>query len=392
MAMIIHSGQQGLANEYDYIVVGSGAGGGTVAANLARAGFQVLVLEAGGNEEPLDYQAPAFHALSTENNELAWKFYVQHYEDSERQKSDSVNYINGKVVDGAARHAIFYPRAGTLGGCTAHHAMIFIYPHNSDWDHIAALTGDPSWAADKMRSYFERLERCGYVRRRWLDPTTWFNRARHGFDGWLPTTTADPLLLTRDARLARFVLAAFKKCHGDHVNGADDFVRRIWARLESRFDPNDWRRINEGFEGATFTPLTIRNGFRYGTRERIVETMREFPDRLTIRLHALVTKVNLEGSKATGVEFLDGAHLYRADPNAPREQPPAAPRVVVGARREVILAGGTFNTPQILMLSGIGPANHLRAHGIEPRIELDHVGANLHDRYEVGIVHETDQN
>src|SRR5262245_47197939 len=241
MAMIIHSGQPGLANEYDYVVVGSGAGGGTVAANLARAGFQVLVLEAGGNEEPLEYQAPAFHALSTEHNDLAWKFYVQHYENPARQKSDKLNYVDGKIVDREERHGIFYPRAGTLGGCTAHHAMILIYPHNSDWDHIATLTGDPSWAADKMRGHFERLERCGYCRRYW--PTSWSNPPRHGVDGWLPTSTADPLLLMRDWRLAKLVFAAFKKGYGDHVHGFGDFFRRIWARLESRFDPNDWRRI-----------------------------------------------------------------------------------------------------------------------------------------------------
>src|SRR5262249_33675168 len=84
LAMIIQSPQTPLADDYDYIVVGSGAGGGPVAANLARAGFKVLVLEAGGIEEPFEYQVPAFHALSSEHNELAWKFYVQHYEDRNR--------------------------------------------------------------------------------------------------------------------------------------------------------------------------------------------------------------------------------------------------------------------------------------------------------------------
>lgn len=382
--MIIQSSQTPLNNEYDYIVVGSGAGGGPVAANLARAGFQVLVLEAGGNEEPLDYQVPAFHALSTEHDDLAWKFYVQHYEKEERQKSDERNYLDGKVVNGAPRHGIFYPRAGTLGGCTAHHAMIFISPHNSDWDYIAELTGDASWVATKMRDYFVRMERCGYFNR-WSDL---FNSARHGFSGWLPTSTADPKLLARDFSLAKLVFAALKQPFESHLASASDLIKQILAR----FDPNDWRRIKEGFVGAAFTPLTIRNGKRYGTRERLTETMQEFPDGLTIKLHALVTKVKLTAdNRATGVEFLDGARLYRADPKAALTGEVTARRVVVGARREVILAGGTFNTPQILMLSGIGPAKDLRAHGIEPRIDLAQVGCNLQDRYEVGIVHKMKQ-
>src|SRR5438132_11547921 len=98
--MSIQSAQAALRDEYDYIVVGSGAGGGPVAANLAGAGFRVLVLEAGGNDEPVDYQVPAFHALSTEHNDLAWKFYVQHYEDQERQRADKRNYVDHEV-DGA---------------------------------------------------------------------------------------------------------------------------------------------------------------------------------------------------------------------------------------------------------------------------------------------------
>jgi choline dehydrogenase len=381
--MIIQSGQSGLSEEYDYVIVGSGAGGGPLAANLARAGFRVLILEAGGNDEPVDYQVPAFHALSTENNDLAWKFYVEHYKNEDDQKRDKINYVDKKVIDGAPREGIFYPRAGTLGGCTAHHAMICIYPHDSDWDRIAELTGDPSWAATSMRGYFQRLERCGYVNR-WLDP---FNRARHGFGGWLGTTTADPLLLSRDAQLAALVLAAFAGSGEDNIRNPVDILKRAQARLESRFDPNDWRRVKEGFEGVTFTPLTIRNGRRYGARERIVETIREFPDRLTVKLHALVSRVILDAdNRATGVEFLDGAHLYRADPKAPLEGEITATRSTVRASREVIVAAGSFNTPQLLMLSGIGSASSLRALGIAPKIDLDQVGRNLQDRYEVGIV------
>jgi choline dehydrogenase len=102
----------------------------------------------------------------------------------------------------------------------------------------------------------------------------------------------------------------------------------------------------------------------------------------------LVTKVLLDGSRrATGVEYLEGRHLYRADPSAPANGPaPAARRVTTTG--EVILSAGAFNTPQLLKLSGIGPADELRAHGIEVLVDLPGVGENLQDRYEVGVVSE----
>jgi hypothetical protein len=74
--------------DYDFIVVGSGAGGAPVAVNLAKSGYRVLVLEAPGADEPDEYKVPAFHSLSTEHSQLAWKFYVQHYADKDLQGRD----------------------------------------------------------------------------------------------------------------------------------------------------------------------------------------------------------------------------------------------------------------------------------------------------------------
>jgi choline dehydrogenase len=124
---------------YEYIVVGSGAGGGPLAANLALRGFRVCLIEAGSDPESYKYQVPSFHALSTEEKDMAWNFFVDHY------SSDPLRVRDEKYV---LAKGTLYPRAGTLGGCTAHNAMITVVPHDSDWDDIAIRTNDETWHAD----------------------------------------------------------------------------------------------------------------------------------------------------------------------------------------------------------------------------------------------------
>ena len=349
---------------FDYVVVGSGAGGGPLAANLALAGFRVLLLEAGGDEEFYDYEVPAFHARASEDPRIAWNFFVRHYADDAQQNRD------GKFR--AAQNGVLYPRCATLGGCTAHNAMILIYPHNSDWDHIAEVTGDASWGSDNMRRYFERLERCEYLPL--TDPDS-----RHGANGWLTTNVANPMLVVRDGFVQTIGVAALS----ESLNGGG--IATAWSRLKIGLDPNGWQFVQQNAEGVCLTPLTTHRGRRVGSREYIKRVEHSCANRLVVRTHALATRILLDGAnRAIGVEYLPGAHLYRADPLARQDE--ATEPTSVLATREVILCAGAFNTPQILMLSGIGPREQLERHGIPVRIDLPGVGENMQDRYEISVV------
>jgi choline dehydrogenase len=252
-------------------VVGSGAGGGPVAANLAEAGYTVVLLEAGLDPEDDDYRVPAFHGRASEHPGMSWPFFVRHFDDQAQQERDE-KYRS-------EHDGVLYPRSGTLGGCTAHNAMITIYPHDADWDGIARATGDRTWRATQMRRWFEQLEACAptYKRRpralprnRWLAGfLSWLplvsdkyvNRNRHGFDGWLHTTLADPALALGDKQVLSVLKAA---AAGSLAN----FLNRPLTPFEgltSAVDPNDWRgrRLPEGL---WLIPIAVRNGKRATAR------------------------------------------------------------------------------------------------------------------------------
>jgi choline dehydrogenase len=358
---------------YDYIVVGSGAGGGPLAANLATNGFRVLLIEAGSDPNSFTYQVPCFNALASEDKAMAWEFFVHHYSKDEQRDEKYVPEKGG----------VFYPRAGTLGGCTAHNAMITVVPHDSDWNGIAELTGDDSWRAEKMHKYFTKLERNAYKPPPEL-------ASGHGTSGWLQVEKADPMMAIGDrAIIDTFMRAMMSVARKTMRGGFKAILRRLFGLALTQGDPNDVH-INAGAEGMTVVPLATERGKRNGSREHILRVREKHGDKLVIALNTLATRVLFDGDKrAIGVECLEGQHLYSADPNAT----PAMPGVkkVYRCTREVILAGGAFNTPQLLMLSGIGPKAHLEAHGISCIADRPGVGQNLQDRYEVAVVSEMDE-
>jgi choline dehydrogenase len=400
--MALHPKQE--SAEHDFIIVGSGAGGGPLAANLAKSGFRVLLLEAGGWDAPEVAQVPAFHPHASEHADLSWEFFVKHYANPKQPDSKWDSERNG----------IFYPRAATVGGCTLHNAMITMCGPSGDWDEIAKITNDASWTGESMRTYFERLEHCDYMPRPdgmhpsflekiWnkirsifgIGPAT--NTGRHGFDGWLHTAVANPKLGMQDDQLVQEILSALLATLVEQGVGAiatiQSFLMDLFGdKVMARFDPNDWETMKRRPEGVMLIPIAVRDGQRNGPRDYLIQVQREHPERLTIWPHTLVTQIIFDREpgdpgepSAIGVRFLEGKHLYKAHPES---SPPGGAVGEVCCRGEVILCGGTYNTPQLLKLSGIGPKAELEKLLINVRVDLPGVGTNLQDRYEVAVISE----
>ncbi|RBP36574.1 choline dehydrogenase [Roseimicrobium gellanilyticum] len=449
----------GRETTYDYIVVGAGAGGGPLACRLALAGKKVLLLDAGGDpakSQSRDYpdakpgevhDTPCYYAAASEDKEMSWQFSVRHYADTKRQEED--DKYNPKHDDPVGTGGVFYPRSAGLGGCTAHHAMILIRPQDRDWEHIAQLTGDASWQAAKMQPYFAKFERCQYVPfvRRVLGtltaPLTYVGRkvkqlvhpegmdcrSGHGFFGWQPTSFTALSLAIRisqsDKHLGSILEGARQFITGDRSRfwgTVRQLSRIVRSRFAQRLDPNDLRTRRKNPSGPFFIPTGMDSGHdalpfkakRAGVREFILKTQRKHPDKLHVvqGMHVLRVLFAASGQggsgapRAVGVECMQGSYLYKASPLQPTSRgsgPLACYRTQ--AQGEVILCGGAFNTPQLLMLSGIGDSKALSnvpgLHGIKgvdgrplsrsgiqgPRfVDLPGVGRNLQDRYEIAVI------
>ncbi|KAJ3456907.1 hypothetical protein MRS44_016930 [Fusarium solani] len=326
---------------YEYVVVGSGAGGGPLAARLALAGHKTLLIDAGDDQgESLNYTVPAYSARASEDEDIAWNFFVRHYADDDRQvrdykttyeTPDGGEYTGLDPPKGSKIKGTLYPRTATLGGCTAHNALIALYPWKSDFEYIASLTGDSSWSVDNMRKYFVRMEDNNY-----LLP----GKPGHGYDGWLSTETAPLTIALEDPQL---------------LNANSD---------------SDSRDAKGGYFQA---PIHSKNGIRIGPREFILAVRdakdsngkKKYP--LDVRMNCHVTKVVFDKSedtpRATGVEFLDGRGIYKASPLS-RSAGTGKPGSVT-ASKEVIVAAEEVDIPVVADLPG--------------------VGTNLQDHYEIVV-------
>jgi choline dehydrogenase len=318
----------------------------------------------------------------------------KHYEDPNRAKADSKMtwetpakdiYVGKNPPSGSKMKGILYPRSGTLGGCTTHNAMVAVYPHASDFSHIVNITGDKSWNPTNMRKLYERMTSVEYSAK---------GKPGHGNDGWHAISKPPVSLAANDELLLTIGLTAAREVSRNASEEADNAMRIVDGDMNSPSPARD------AIEGTFLIPLSIKSGRpgkRSSSRDIIMSVYNAKTDKgekkypLDISLDSLVTRVlfapSTTGTKprATGVEFVKGKYLYKASPRSKISTDSAsATKSQVSASKEVIIAAGAYNSPQLLKLSGIGPKDELSKHKIPLKVDLPGVGTNLQDHFEIG--------
>lgn len=201
---------------------------------------------------------------------------------------------------------------------------------------------------------------------------------------WQPTGPTDPTVLLNDLTLAQHLIAgaAVAGVGPDPLNAITGLANALLNDPNSRTNP-----ARDSTQGFFQIPLIMKDGARTSVRDFIESTVQGgFP--LDVRQNCFVTKINFSQnatagiSTATGVEFLDGEYLYRASPLSSGQQGTAGS---ANATKEVIISAGTFNTVQLLKLSGIGPSAELNKFDIPVVVDLPGVGTNMQDRYEIPV-------
>ncbi len=227
---------------------------------------------------------------------------------------------------------VHIPRGRVVGGSSTINGMIYSRGHPSDYDHWRQL-GLAGWSHADVLPYFKRAESFANG-----------ESTHHGGAGPLSVATGDGASVAHAAYVAAGRNAGFPVT--DDLNGP----------------------APEGFGRCDYTIARGRRASAATTYLRLARARRN----LTIVTGAHATRVLFDKSRAIGVEYRAGARTITAH-----------------AAREVLLAGGAYNSPQLLMLSGIGPADHLRAHGIAPLVDAPEVGGNLQDHVHVGVAYAT---
>ena len=296
--------EEGKLGDFDYIIVGGGSSGATLAGRLSsNPSVKVLLLEAGPSDGSLKIKVPLGYGSLFYDQKFNWKY-----------ETEPEAELNGRRM--------YWPRGKVLGGSSAINAMVYVRGHQNDfkdWEKVA-----PSWSWSNVEPLFKKIEA-------WKGKSS----SARGSSGPVGVSNVE-----RDVHpLTNKYLEAGQEL-GFPLNG----------------DYN-----GSHMEGVSVYQTTIANGLRVSSASAYI-SKRNSSRNLKVITNAHVTKLIFDGRRATGVCFSQGNR-----------------ETTVLTDGEVILSAGALNSPHLLYLSGLGPANELQPHGISVLQDMPHVGRHLQD-------------
>lgn len=316
---------------YDFIIVGAGAAGCVIAHNLVKAGFRVALVEAGGDYDS-NYYVQIPQLFGNLWNPITYPpDYKKCSYDPPWDSWDLKTYAGC-----TGSHSYCYPRASGRGGSASHHAMVTLRGSDSVYEYWEDVTGDPDWGPKNMNITFDHIQ-----------------------EDWLQVTCTEP----EKAEL--------------------DFMLNVIRNHNIPFTAE----TSKSEPGIGFWSFSIdrQTGQRCNSSTHLLSRVQDNP-LLHIFLHSFVTKIIIcpKTKRAIGIEYKDAPYQYKAD-TLNQCSPTDVPIKNMKARLEVILCGGSINSPQLLLLSGVGPCKDLVELEIKCIHDNQEVGSNLIDHPECWV-------